>query len=238
MRRENALWGVPRIFGELRKLRIRVSMSTIRNILKAAGLDPVNSKPSLSWREFIKRHKNVWEIDFVTIETVLLKTLYVFVIIDVHSRKLIDIRVAESPTALWIANTLINSMPYDTCPNLVIRDQDVKFGKLVDRRLKAAGVKPIKTPPYSPKAKPHVERVIGSIRRECTDHFLFFNSRQLQKILNSYLNYYNNFRPHQGIGQKIPTQKVPKSPKLSKVAGNLDSIEFLNGLHHSYFLVG
>ena len=125
----------------------------------------MTTRPTLSWKEFtngavlrIKRHKEVWEVDFFTIETIFLKTIYVFVIIDVHTRKLIDIRVADSPTAFWILNTLKYAMPEDRYPELVIRDRDVKFGKLVDQNLKTIGVKPVKTPPFALKAKPHVEK--------------------------------------------------------------------------------
>lgn len=234
IKKENILWGVPRIFGELQKLGIKVSMTTIRNILKSNGLDPATHKPKLSWREFIKRHKNVWEVDFLTVETLFLKTLYVFVIIDVHTRKLIDIKVADSPTAKWILNTLKLSMPEDHVPDLVIRDGDKKFGHLVDQGLKNIGVKPIRTPPYAPKAKPHVERVIGSIRRECTDHFLFVGPRHLQKTVEEYKNYYNDSRPHQGINQKVPAVRNLQSPSLLKVDGPVEAKEHLNGLHHSY----
>ena len=213
MKTENKLWGVPRIQGELLKLRIRIAQSTIRQILLKNGLDPISNTPSVGWWEFIRRHEKAWACDFFTIETAFLKTLYVFVVIEIHSRVLIGIKVTTSPNPEWIRNTLVGLIGFDNQPGILIRDGDILYGKDFQKKMESYIKHVIRTPPFSPKANAFIERLNGSIRRDCTDHHLFFSEAHLQATLDEYKIYYNLHRPHQGIEQQIPMQLSEKQIK-------------------------
>ena len=237
MKTDNKLWGVPRIQGELLKLKIKLAQSTIRKILKQNGLDPSGNTPSVGWWEFIKRHEKVWACDFFTIETAFLKTLYVFVVIEIHSRVMIGIKVTTSPNPEWIRNTLIALLNFDQQPGALIRDGDILYGHDFKLKMESYIKHVIKTPPFSPQANAFVERLIGSIRRDCTDHYLFFSEAHLQTTLQEYKTYYNNHRPHQGIDQQIPIPQMKTAPKCISDNPRIAKESFFSGLHHSYSVV-
>ncbi len=236
MRTCNSLWGAKRICGELKKLGIKVSVASIRTILKDNGFDPIDKQPSLSWTEFLNRHKEVWAIDFFTVETALLQTYYVIVIIEIHSRQLIDIVAMQSPTTELIERVIGNNLSFRSGPDLMIRDRNPKYGKHFNKRIKNLyETKAVATASFSPNLNAYCERVIGSIQRECTNHFLCFSFRQLYKLVNAYKRYYNEQRPHQGIGQEIPVK-----PKINPILAEKSSLpvkteKVLGGLHHHYF---
>ncbi|MCJ8275486.1 MAG: integrase core domain-containing protein, partial [Bdellovibrionales bacterium] len=227
LKQENRLWGVPRIHGELLKLRIRISQTTVRNILKRHGLNPDRSPESyLTWSQFLKQHKNVWAIDFFTVETVLLKTVYVFVILDVHTRKLIELRTCSIPLKEWTRNTLLHNFGFENAPDLIIRDGAGNYGNMDN----VGGVKVVKIPPGCPWFNTHVERFNGSAQRECTDHFLYFSQKQIQKTLDQYKEYYNHHRPHQTLFQFCPIETgIP--PQKGNSFKKIESNEILEGLH-------
>lgn len=236
MKKKNSLWGAKRIFGELKKLGIKVSVTSVRNILRNAGFDPIDKQPSLSWNEFLKRHKEVWAIDFFTVETAFMQTYYVFVIIEIHSRQLIDVAVMKSPTSNAVEQVILNSLPYRSGPDLMIRDRDPKYGKGFNKKMKELhGTKVVAVPSYSPNLNAYCERVIGSIQRECTNHFLCFNDSHLRQIVSSYKKYYNKQRPHQGISQKIPGKPDGNTGDDVCSPASVKSEKVLGGLHHHYF---
>ncbi|MEK6628702.1 MAG: integrase core domain-containing protein [Bdellovibrionota bacterium] len=238
LKRENKLWGVPRIQGELLKLKIKVAQSTIRKILKQNGLDPSGNTPSVGWWEFIKRHEKAWACDFFTLETAFLKTLYVFVAIEIHSRVMIGIKVTTSPNPEWIRNTVIGLIGYEAAPGILVRDGDILYGKDFQYKMESYIKHVIKTPPQSPKANAFIERLIGSIRRDCTDHYLFFSQAHLQDTLDEYQTYYNSHRPHQGIEQQIPIPQIKTVLKCFPDNLKITKESFFSGLHHSYSVVG
>ena len=238
MKSENRLWGVPCIRGELLKLGIKLAESTIRKLLRQNGFDPATHRPSLSWWEFIKRHKKAWACDFFTVETVFLQTLYVFVVIEVHSRALIGIRVIAEPSPEWVRNTIIDFIGFDEAPGLLIRDGDILYDWDFKPRMQNPIEHVVKTLPESPKANAFAERVIGSIQRECSDHHLFFGQKHLQSTLNDYQTSYVSQRPHQGIDQKIPAKPIMAVPLVRPSNLRIAKTSFFSGLHHSYHVAG
>ena len=239
MKRSNPLWGAKRLHGELLKLGYRLSESSVRNILRCAGCDPGGGPPSLTWRQFLGMHKTVWAIDLFAVESAFLKTYFVLVVIDVHSRVLVATRVADRADGQWVTNVLRSEMAERGTPDLVIHDHGSVF-RTPDLRqlLRSRGVHSAMTPVYAPRANAYVERVIGSIRRECTDHFLFSGRKHLQGVLDEYRKYYNTARCHQGIDQRIPLPGLRVCPSEPPAMADIKSHSFLGGLHHDYFVAG
>jgi len=238
MKIENRLWGAGRIHGELLKIGYEISESTVRNILNRKNFNPWNKKPRLGWWEFLKRHEKVWSIDFYQVHTALLQRLYVFVVMDIHSRELITTRVTANPTTDWVMNVLKNEFADHSPPNALVHDRDPSFRpKEFKELLISSGIRQIRTPRMAPKANAHIERLNGTLQRECTDHFLFFNERQVERVLLEYKNYYNTARCHQGLEQKTPLENHSKKPSRDLCDSNeVSSKSYLSGLHHAYFL--
>ena len=165
MANENTKWGAPRIHGELQKLGFDISESTVQRYIPKSrkGTDGQN------WKIFLKNHsKEIISIDFLTVPTVNFKLLHVLVIIEHHRRKLFYFNVTKNPTAEWCLQQIRNMlMDYDIPPKYLIRDRDMKYGKLLNGRENQFGIDELITAYRSPWQNGYVERVIGSIRREC-----------------------------------------------------------------------
>jgi transposase InsO family protein len=143
-------------------------------------------------------------------------------------RRLVHIAVTASPTADWIARQITEAFPWDTAPKYLIRDRDGAYGVLFRRRLGAMGIRDRPTAPRSPWQNGHVERLIGSIRRECLDHVIVFGKAHLCRVLADYANYYNGMRTHLSLG------KDASFPRPIMRKGQIKSVPHLAGLHHSY----
>jgi transposase InsO family protein len=237
LKKENRLWGPKRIHGELIKLGVQVSETTVRNVLRRANLRPWDGQGSENWKSFFKRHKNIWAIDFFTVHSATFKRMFVLVIMDIHSRRLISTRVTPHPTAEWTARVLNFEITEGDIPDGIVHDRDPAFESVQFRDLlNQNDVKNLRCPRRTPLANAFVERLNGTLQRECTDHFLFFNEAKRQRVLKEYQSYYNQARPHQGLGQRIPnsreTNELPmiKGASLKKVV----SRPVLEGLHHDY----
>ena len=168
-------------------------------------------------------------MDFLTIPTINFKMLYVLIIIEHERRKVIHVNVTEHPTSFWTAQQIRNALYYDTSCKYVIRDRDCKYGKYFKRKIMGIGIKEIVTAYRSPWQNGYVERVIGSIRRECLDHVIVFNETHLREILKEYFYYYNKFRTHLGLDKNTPENR-PIEPY-----GLMVRTPVLNGLHNIYF---
>jgi putative transposase len=205
VKNKNRFWGPKRIHGEMIKLRIEVSESSIRNILRRAKFDPLGPPQKESWREFIARHKTVWAMDYFTVHSATFKRLFVLVMMDINTRELICTRVTAHPTREWMANVLRFQLSENpVAPNLIIRDRDPSFdGDEIENILKSTGTRFLRCPRRAPKANCFVERLNRTLQEECTDHFLFFSERQLENTLKRYQRYYNEHRPHQGIDRTL-----------------------------------
>jgi putative transposase len=230
MARENRLWGAERIRGELLKLNIQVAKRTIQKYLQAARSKPPAGQ---SWSTFLKTHgKDIWACDFVPVVTLLFKTIHAFVIVHHESRRVMHIGVTEHPTDAWLTQQLRDATSFEEKPKYLICDNDKKYGHLFERIAKTSSIEVIHTPYAAPRANATCERFVGSLRRECLDQVLVIGGLQLIRLLKEYVAYFNEARPHQGIGQGIP---VPRMPLVGEPnTGKVMVLPVLNGLHHDY----
>jgi len=227
---ENLLWGAERIRGERLKLGFKVAKRTIQRHIHQPSTPRVASQ---TWSTFLKTHvKDLCACDFVPVIDLVFQQLYVFFIIELHSRRVVHFNVTRHPTQFWIAQQLRESTPEGHKPKYIIRDNDGKFGSAFDAMTTQSGIEVLRTPIKAPKANGVCERFIGSVRRECLDHLLIFGERQLYRVIEAYTDYFNHTRPHQGIDQRVPS---PKSFNISQaIPGKIISMPVLNGLHHEY----
>ena len=231
MATENRLWGAERIRGELLKLGIQVCKRTIQKYMRTVrSHQPRGQK----WATFLRNHTGqIWACDFLQVTDLFFRPLFAFFIIELKSRKVIHVGVTRSPTDAWVAQQLREATPYGQAPKYLIRDNDTKFGSCFARVAKTSTIKILKTPVHAPRANAICERYLRSVRQECLDHLLILHERQLQRVLNAYVVYFNQARPHQGIQQQIPDPSG--SAKTSQDAGNkVIAHPVMGGLHHDY----
>ena len=224
---ENPLWGAPRIHGELLKLGFAVAQSSVaKYMVKRRG------PPSQGWRTFLRNHApDIAAMDLFVVPTVGFDLLYGFVIVQLDRRNLVRINVTTNPTAEWIARQLTEAFPWNDAPQYLIRDRDRIYGTVVTRRLRAMGIRDKPTAPASPWQNGFAERLIGSIRRECVDHFVVLGEAHLRRILRAYARYYNDIRTHRSLDKDAPVSR-PVQP-----TGIISSHAILSGLHHHYVRV-
>ena len=224
MNAENPLWGAPRIHGELLMLGISVAESTVaRYMAKRQG------PPSQGWKTFLRNHAaGIASIDLFVVRTISFKLLYGLVILRHARRQMVTISVTSNPTAEWIAGQVTDAFPWDEAPRHLIRDRDGAYGPAYTRRIRAMGIRDRPTAPRSPWQNGHVERLIGSIRRESLDHLVVLGEAHLRDVLKAYASYYNKVRPHLSLDKDAPdfraTQKI----------GRIAALPILGGLHHQY----
>jgi transposase InsO family protein len=226
MSRANPLWGAPRIHGELLKLGIDVSQPTVAKYMLRH-----RKPPSPTWRAFLNNHvKDLVSIDFFTVSTINFRILFVFLILSHNRRRIIHFNVTAHPSAAWTGRQIIQAFPWDTAPRYMIRDRDGVYGNDFTRCAQALGIKQVLTARRSPWQKPHVERVIGSIRRECLDHVIVFNENHLRRVLRRYVGYYHRSRTHLSLQKDSPESRPVEPPENGKV------VEYpeVGGLHHRY----
>jgi transposase InsO family protein len=157
------------------------------------------------------------------------------VIMELESRRIVHTAVTLNPTDEWTAQQLREATPWENWPKYLIRDNDNKFGTKLSAVAKSSGIEELKTPYQAPKVNAHCERLIGTMRRVCLDHFFILNQYQLKRIIVAFAEYYNQHRAHQGIKQRIPAKLNQPRPQLSnQVKRQVIATPMLNGLHHSY----
>jgi putative transposase len=231
MARENRLWGAERIRGELLKLGLRVCKRTIQKYMRNVRR---NQPRGQKWSTFLHTHaKEIWACDFLQITDLFFRPLFAFFIIELKSRKVIHVGVTRSPTDAWVAQQLREATPYGQVPKYLLRDNDSKFGPCFTRVATTSAIEILKTPVHAPRANAICERFMRSVRQECLDHLLILHERQLQRVLNGYVAYFNRARPHQGIQQQIPEQRrlVPSS---QDARDKVIAFPVMGGLHHDY----
>jgi hypothetical protein len=227
MQAANPLWGAPRIHGELQKLGIEIAQSTVAKYLARHG----GKRPSQTWRAFLRNHvSQLASIDFFVVPTATFRVLFVFLVLSHDRRRIVHVNVTAHPTAAWTAQQLREAWPWDTAPRFVIRDRDGIYGSEVQHAAQAMGIEEVLTAPRSPWQNPVVERVIGSIRRECLDHVIVWNERSLRRHLHQYLTYYHEWRTHLSLDKDAP---VPRAAQLP-ACGTIVQVPHLGGLHHHY----
>ena len=183
---------------------------------------------------FLHNHAaQIWACDFLQITDLFFRPLFAFFFIELTSRRVIHVGVTRSPSDAWVAQQLREATPYGLAPKYLLRDNDSKFGPCIARVTKTSGIKILKTPYHASRANAICERFLRSVRQECLDHLLIFHEKQLQRVLYAYMSYFNQARPHQGIGQQIP--EPSRSALSSHQAGKkVIAVPVVGGLHHDY----
>jgi transposase InsO family protein len=226
MSRENAIWGAPRIHGELLKLGIDIGETSVSKYMIRR-----RRPPSQTWRTFLENHaKSLVSVDFLTVPTIRFQILYVFLVLAHDRRRILHFAVTAHPTAEWTVQQLREAFPWDTAPRYLLRDRDRIFGQDFSHQVKAMGIKQVLSAPRSPWQRAYVERVIGTIRRECLDHVIVFDERSLCRHLRDFLDYYHRSRTHLGLEKDAPESRSIQSAE----AGRVISIPEVGGLHHRY----
>jgi putative transposase len=233
--------GYQRIAGELNGLGIAVSATTVKKILRQAGLAPAGSRGGPSWRAFLRAQaQSMLAVDFFTVETISLQRLYVLFVIELGSRRVHLAGSTANPTGAWVTQqarqfawTLQERRPPF---RFLIRDRDSKFTRDFDAVFASEGIEIIKTPVRAPKANAFAERFVRTARAECLDWLLIVNRRHLERVLRIFVGHYNSHRPHRSLDLKPPDPlarqpQIPHSP-----TAHVERRDRLGGLLHEYNL--
>ncbi len=226
MSRENVTWGAPRICSELALLGHEVAESTVAKYMVRHKKDP-----SQTWRTFLANHMSVAAAcDFFVVPTLTFKPLYCFVVLSHDRRKILHVNVTQHPTDEWTAQQIIEAFPGDAeVPSYIHRDRDSIYGRMFNRRVAAMGIEEVISARKSPWQNPYAERVIGSIRRECTDHIIALGELHLLRTLLAYQNYNNQDRCHMSLDGN-----APKPRPVEDGLGAVVATPHLGGLHYRY----
>jgi putative transposase len=226
MSRENPLWGAPRIHGELLKLGIDIGETSVGKYMARR-----RKPPSQTWRTFLENHvKTMVSVDFFTVPTIRFQVLYVFLVLAHDRRRIVHFNVTRHPTAEWTVHQLREAFPFEQIPRYLLRDRDSIFGGEFREGVKAMGIKEVLTAPRSPWQRAYVERVIGTIRRECLDHVIVFNEASLHRHVKAFLAYYHESRTHLSLEKDSPETRAAQAAD----AGRIVAIPQVGGLHHRY----
>jgi putative transposase len=239
--RENPRWGYQRIVGELNGLGLAVSATTVRKILRQAGLGPVGERSGLSWRAFLRAQAaSMLAVDFFTIETISLQRLYVLFFIELGSRRVHLADCMANPTGAWVTQQArqfawtLQERPVSF--RFLIRDRDSKFTRDFDALFASEGIEIIRTPVRAAKANATAERVVGTVRAECLDWPLIANRRHLERVIRAFLDHYNSHRPHRSLNLTPPDPNARKLRVIRPSANNVERRDRLGGLIHEYSL--
>ena len=226
MSRENPLWGAPHIHGELLKLGIAISETSVAKYMVRH-----RRPPSQTWRTFLNNHvETLVSVDFFTVPTIRFQVLDMFLVLPHERRRVVHFNVTAHPTAEWTGQQLREAFPLDQIPRYLLRDRDKIFGDDFRRQVKDMKIQEVLSAPRSPWQRAYVERVIGSIRRECLDHVIVFNEAGLRRTLSSYFPYYHGTRPHLSLEKDSPDPRAVQPPEL----GRVEAVPQVGGLHHRY----
>jgi transposase InsO family protein len=190
---------------------------------------PRRDRPLQTWTTFVSNHmEGIAAFDLFVVPTIAFQQLFAFLVLGHERRRLLWFAVTCNPTAEWLARQITEAFPWDGAPKYLIRDNDRAFGATFKARLRAMGIRDRPTSFRSPWQNGYVERLIGSIRRECTDHLLVFNAEQVRRILSKYASYCNEVRTHVSLAKYAPCRRP-----IERI-GDIVACPFLGGLHHRY----
>jgi transposase InsO family protein len=228
---ENSGWGLARIRAELLKLGYDVDTGSVaRSLMGKFNKYRMAGDPA--WKKFLRNHmRDSAAMDMFVVVTLSFRLLYAVVIISHDRRRILHIDATEHPTQDWLTQTVSQAFTKNPRPKYLVRDRDNCYGRKFSQRLKKLGIREHVIPRQSPWANPFVERLIGSIRRECLNHVVIVNENHLRRILGEYVDYYNRWRTHMSIAKDCPIHR----PKQSVLEGSqIVTIPHVGGLHHHY----
>ena len=229
MATDNPRWSRRRIAMELAKLGVDVDKNTVAKYMPKAGGRP--RRPSQTWGTFIRNHvAGTLAVDFFTVPTVMFDVLYVFVVLSLERRRILHVNVTSHPYAEWAAQQVVEAFGEDGAFRFLIRDRDRIFSKAFDGRVDHLGVEQLLTAPRSPWQNGYVERLVGTFRRELTDHLIVLGERHLLRLVREYMQFYNEDRPHMSLAGDAPAGRDVEQSEIGKVI----ALPRLGGLHHRY----
>jgi putative transposase len=243
MAQDNPTWGQERIANELLlKLGLQISPRTVRKYMpKHLDRSPGTRIQSQRWATFVRNHAQaIVACDFCVAITATFRLLYVFVVIEHASRRLLHINVTAHPTAEWTLQQLREAVPSDHGYRFLIHDRDSIFSPTLDQSVRHLGLHILKTPVRTPMANAICERVLGTLRRECLDFVIPFTATHLRRLLEGWVGHYNAGRPHMALGPGIPQPLAALPTPLHKRRHQLPAHcrvvarPVLGGLHHEY----
>ncbi|MBN2378023.1 MAG: transposase [Sedimentisphaerales bacterium] len=225
--KDNPLWSVQRIQGELIKLGYSACVNTVAKYMKKPKPSPGKRQ---RWRTFLKNHApHIVGIDFFVVRTAFFKALYVFVAISHDRRKILHVGVTSKPHSQWAIQQLRETFAFDDTTKYVVRDNDKIFSYDFQQYIKnTLQLQDTPTAYRSSWQNPHAERVIGTLRRECLDNMIILNESHLRKVLDEFVEYYNTSRTHMSLNKDSPVHR----PVQAK--GRIVKKPVLGGLHHIY----
>ena len=228
--RENPTWGVPHIKSELALLGYDVAESTVAKYMLKHP-----KPPSQTWRTFLKNHAaDIVGSDFFTVYMVTFRVYYVFVMLHHRDRKIPYFNITQNPTIEWTFQQVREAFPFDKIPRYLLHDNGSVFSPKFRIKLKHLGIESVRTAYRSPWQTPYVERVNGTLQRECLDHLIILNERHLRRILSEFIDdYYNTTRPHLSLNRNSPIPRKIHPPSNGRIV----STAILGGLHHRYHRV-
>jgi transposase InsO family protein len=233
--RENPRWGYERIVGEINGLGLSVSATTVRKILREAGIGPTGERSGLSWRTFLRQQaESMLAVDFFTVETISLQRLYVLFFVELGSRRVHLAGCTATPTGEWVTQRA-RQFTLQEQPSrfrFLIRDRDSKFTRSFDAVFASEGIGIVKTPVRAPKANAIGERFVGTARRECLDWLLILNRRHLEHVLRVFVDHYNTHRPHRSLDLRSPEAIDRDGP--AALPRDVKRGDRLGGLIHEY----
>src|SRR6266704_5758362 len=205
--RNNSTWGAPRIHSELLKLGIQISEASVAKYMVRH-----RKPPSQSWKTFLHNHvSQLVSIDFFSVHTIWFEVLFVFVVLAHDRRRVLHFNVTAHPTAAWTAQQIVEAFPFDSAPKYLLRDRDRIYGDEFRKQVEVLGIKEVLSAPRSPGQRADIERIIGSIRRECLDHVIIFDEASLRRTLRLYFRYYHESRLHLSLDRDSPNSRPVQS---------------------------
>jgi putative transposase len=245
MARENPTWGQERIANELLlKLGLRVSPRTVRKYLpKPLDRGWGRRAAFQRWRTFVRNHAQaIVACDFCVVVIMTFRILYVFVVMEHTTRRILHTNATAHPTAAWTLQQLREAIPADHAYRFLIHDRDAIFSQELDQCIRHLGLRILKTPVRSPQANALYERLLGTLRRECLDFLIPLTEYHLRSLLHEWALHYNTGRPHMALGPGIPQPAilslVPRQTHQHQFPKHLHvgARPVLGGLHHEYWL--
>ena len=210
----------------LLKLGFAVSERTVSRLMPRR-----RTPPSQSWRTFLTNHLgSTTAVDFFAVPTLTCRILFVFVVLAHDRRRILHVDVTQHPTSAWTRQQLREAFPNEANARFLLHDGDTTFDAAFDRTINAFGLTAVRTAPHSPWQNPYVERVIGSIRRECLDHVIVLNERHLRWILRAYVAYYHRSRTHLALDKNTPLRRAIDVAGSGRIVARPE----VGGLHHRY----
>ena len=221
----NPTWGSKRIQAELAKLGIEVSHSTIRKYR------PRTRRNDQTWKTFLHNHaKDLIAVDFFVVPTATFRVFYIFLALAHERRKVLHFNITDSPSAAWTAQQLAEAFPYANPPRYLLRDRDSIYSLEFVQRTLGLGLEQKLIAPLAPWQNPFVERLVGSLRRECLDHVIVLHEQHLRRRLTDYFTYYHQHRTHRSLDEDSPESRAVEPPDQ----GHIIALPLPSGLPHRY----